>query len=112
MMKKVNQSKERLKKANLSLSQLGYDNLPFLQNNPELALLEEIYNPSDTDSFSGNYILSNFRTLGIKRIRPQITRVSVDGYFKRTSKYRYVFINIIDTPGPGSYVIPSEFGTL
>ena len=51
------------------------------------------YNPSDQDSASGygNYILSNFKTLGTKRIPPMSqTKMqgigAHDGLFGRTSK--------------------------
>lgn len=60
------------------------------------------YNPSDTDSQNGTYILSNYKTLGIKRFGPKVTNAT-DSLFARQQA---------STPGPGHYVARSDFGTL
>lgn len=50
------------------MCQLAHDNLPFLQNNPELAMLEEMYNPSDTEEQAHGRKASKLKLSGyIKR---------------------------------------------
>jgi len=60
------------------------------------------YNPSDRDSSNGNYILSNFKTLGIKRFHPKINNANDSLYARKFA----------GTPGPGTYIARSDFGTL
>jgi len=59
------------------------------------------YNPSDVESTSGGYIVSNFRNTGnVKFIKPKI------GLRSRTPNNK----NRLNTPGPGTYLLPSDFG--
>lgn len=63
------------------------------------------YNPSDVDSSLGGYIVSNFRNTGnVKFIKPKIP---TDQMRSRTP-----MPNRTMTPGPGSYILPSDFGYL
>lgn len=57
------------------------------------------YNPSDTCS-NGMYLLSNFKNYGTKKFK-QDTKMGT----LKTNKN-------MDTPGPGTYMPPSEFGYL
>jgi len=61
------------------------------------------YNPSDVDSTNGSYITSNFRNLGnTKFIKPRVK----EQFRSKTPANRVV------TPGPGTYLLPSDFGYL
>lgn len=63
------------------------------------------YNPSDVESANGSYIVSNFRNTGnVKFIKPKIIP---GGMRSRTP-----MANRQMTPGPGSYLLPSDFGYL
>lgn len=60
------------------------------------------YRPSDMNSLNGDYIISKFKTLGTKKfIAPTSARGASD---ERSMQIR------TETPGPGSYVLPSDFG--
>lgn len=62
------------------------------------------YNPSDIDTTSGHYVTSNFRNTGnVKFIKPKIS----EGFRSKTPMNAR-----IATPGPGSYLLPSDFGYL
>lgn len=59
------------------------------------------FNPSDVDSMHGGYLLSNFRNTGnVKFTRPK--EQFVDRSVSVASR--------VATPGPGTYLLPSEFG--
>ncbi len=66
------------------------------------------YNPSDVDSIGGNYIVSKFKNLGIKRFVTPTQRLVQR---LRIGKHG-VSLTFLGTPGPGSYVLPSDFGIL
>lgn len=61
------------------------------------------YHPSDVHSMGGQYITSNYRNTGIKLFKdntsPRKQAGTTMGFFR-------------DTPGPGTYALPSDFGTL
>lgn len=62
------------------------------------------YDPSDIESNSNSYIVSNFRNTGnVKFIKPK-TRGSMRSKTPLNAKML--------TPGPGSYILPSDFGYL
>lgn len=64
------------------------------------------YNPSDQDSMSGygTYILSGLKTVNTKRIQ-QMSNA------KTPEKGAHEGLHTrITTPGPGTYLIPSDFG--
>lgn len=56
------------------------------------------YNPSDYNSSNGMYITSKFRNRGSIQYRADIT--------KKIQRAKF------ETPGPGSYIAPSDFGHL
>lgn len=61
------------------------------------------YNPSDLDSINGSYITSNFRNLGnTKFVKPRVK----EQFRSQTPAGR------LATPGPGTYLLPSDFGYL
>lgn len=67
------------------------------------------YNPSDMDSNAGGYIVSNFKNTGnVKFIKP----VSVQGGSTLRSRTPMINRAATMTPGPGSYMLPSDFGYL
>jgi len=61
------------------------------------------YHPSDTHSQNDSYILSTFKNNGTTRIIPA-SRMN-NGYKEQLNQRKR-------TPGPGSYIIPSDFGTI
>jgi len=62
------------------------------------------YNPSDVESCNNSYILSNYRNGGnVKFIKP---RINTNLRSKTPMNER------ANTPGPGSYILPSDFGYL
>jgi len=62
------------------------------------------YNPSDIESQTNSYILSNFRNGGnVKFIKPRLSNALRS---KTPLNERAI------TPGPGTYVLPSDFGYL
>lgn len=57
------------------------------------------YTPSDRGSAHGDYLLSNFKTLGVKRIQPKYHKGNESLYYRK----------LASTPGPGSYDVRSNF---
>lgn len=62
------------------------------------------YYPSDVHSSTGGYVVSNFKNHGThKFVQPRLK----DAFRSQTPMNRTVA-----TPGPGSYLLPSDFGYL
>jgi hypothetical protein len=63
------------------------------------------------DSNSGNYIVSKFKNAGIKKFVSPKSALS-PGFMFRTGKLSVINQKILVTPGPGTYLLPSDFGIL
>lgn len=70
------------------------------------------YQPSDIDSHNQSYLLSKYRTNGTKKF-VQLSRKPDPkqplSFCSRQGK-SLLSHTLADTPGPGSYVAPSDFG--
>lgn len=71
------------------------------------------YTPTDKDSHNGSYIVSKFKTLGTTKIMNSSPRhkCGTPLAFANTCS-KCVQANPSETPGPGTYLLPSDFGQM
>ncbi len=72
------------------------------------------YTPSDRDSHNGSYIVSKFRTLGTTKIMNSSPRhkCGTPLAFANTCSKCAPCDPFAETPGPGAYLLPSDFGQM
>jgi hypothetical protein len=69
----------------------------FIHSRPSVSPGPGVYNPTDYNN--GNYVLSQFKSGGITTMR-------------KPERHRAFSISKHETPGPGAYMPPSDFGYL